>query len=76
MEGMNWSRLDSLREAALAEENRTEGILSERCSIPAEHLQARRTTEVHFSPEDALKFGIAHAIKEFALPQGDNIIQI
>ena len=75
-EGMTWARLENLRDAALAEENRTEGILRERSTIPANLLGARRTGEVHFSPEDAIKFGIVHAIQEFALPSGCNIAQI
>lgn len=75
-EGMSWERLRTLGESALAEENRTEGILRERCSIPEDLLAARRTREVHFSPEDALKFGLAHEVKEFALPGGANILQV
>jgi ATP-dependent protease ClpP protease subunit len=75
-EGMTWTRLENLGVAALAEENRTEGILRERSSIPDDLLKARRTGEVHFTPEDAVKFGIAHAIQEFTLPSGANIVQI
>jgi ATP-dependent Clp protease protease subunit len=33
-EGMSWERLKILMESALAEEDRTEGILRDRCRIP------------------------------------------
>lgn len=75
-EGMVWSCLSNLRNAALAEKNRTDGILRERCSIPSETLKARCNQEVHFSPEDALEFGISQEIQEFALPRGTNLVQI
>lgn len=75
-EGMSWERLQVLMQSALAEEDRTEGILRDRCSIPDEMLAARRFSEVHFSPEDAVKFGVAHEVKEFSLPSGCEIYQI
>lgn len=75
-EGMAWDRLQQLMNSALAEENRTEGILRDRCSIPNELLTTRRFSEVHFSPEDAIKFGVAHAIEEFSLPGGCEVHQI
>jgi ATP-dependent Clp protease protease subunit len=75
-EGMSWERLETLMKAALAEEDRTEGILRDRCSIPDEMLAARRFGEVHFTAEDAVKFGVAHEVKDFALPLGNQIFQI
>lgn len=75
-EGLSWERIESLRQSALAEEGRTESILRERASIPDEVLKARRFRDVHFSPEDAVKFGIAHEIKEFSLPSGARVLQI
>lgn len=75
-EGMSWERLRTLMNSALAEEDRTEGILRERCSIPDNMLAARRFSEVHFSAEDAVKFGVAHAVQEFALPSGCQVLQI
>lgn len=62
--------------SALAEEDRTEGILRERCSIPEDMLAARRFGEVHFSPEDAVKFGVVHRVEEFALPDGCKMYQV
>lgn len=75
-EAMTWERLDSTRDAALADDERTENILRERANIPDEFLSARRVREVYITPEDAVKFGIAHAIREFTLPKGNEIIQI
>lgn len=75
-EGMSWPRLQNLMDSALAEENRTEGILRDRCAIPDELLATRRFSEVHFSPEDAVKFGVAHEVKEFALPGGSQMMQV
>lgn len=75
-EGMTWERLQQLMHSALAEENRTEGILRDRCSIPNELLAARRVSEVHFTAEDAVKFGVAHGVEEFALPAGCEMLQI
>lgn len=75
-EGMSWDRLQQLMDSALAEENRTEGILRERCSIPDELLIRRRFSEVQFSAEDAVKFRVAHAVEEFTLPPGSEMIQI
>lgn len=75
-DGMTWERLQQLMNSALAEENRTEGILRDRCSIPDELLATRRFSEVHFSAEDAVKFGVAHAVEEFTLPNGCEMNQI
>lgn len=75
-EGMSWPRLQNMMDSALAEENRTESVLRDRCSIPDELLTARRVSEVHFSPEDAVKFGVAHEVKEFALPGGSQMLQV
>jgi ATP-dependent Clp protease, protease subunit len=75
-EGMAWERLKASMEAAFAEDNRTEDILRERSSLDESTLAQRRFRDVHFSAEDAVKFGIAHETQEFSLPSGANIIQI
>jgi len=75
-EGMSWERLQSSMNGALAEEKRTDNILRDRASVPEELISARSVREVHFSPEDAVKYGIAHEIKELALPSGVTIVQI
>jgi ATP-dependent Clp protease, protease subunit len=75
-ESMTWERLDAARAAALADDERTENILRERTSIPDNLLAARRVREVFITPEDALKFGLVLSISEFALPKGNEILQI
>ena len=75
-EGMAWDRLQQLMDSAVAEEQRSENILRDRYSIPDELLAARRFREVHFAPEDAVKFGIAHRIEEFSFPRGCEMHQI
>ena len=71
-----WEVLNGAREAALADDERTENILRGRTGIPNETLAARRVRDVHISPQDALKFGIVHRVVEFALPRGQEILQI
>ena len=75
-EGMVWERLRASMDAAIAEDNRTENILRERCRLDDSTIQGRRFRDVHFTPEDAVKFGVAHRVEEFSLPKGRNIIQI
>jgi ATP-dependent Clp protease, protease subunit len=75
-EGMAWERLQGLMSSALAEEQRTENILRERASIPDELLAQRRYRDVHITPEDAVKFRIAHSLGEFGIPPGAQIFQI
>lgn len=75
-EGMTWDRLHQLMNSAVAEEQRSENILRDRYSIPDDLLNARRFREVHFTPEDAVKFGIAHRVEEFSLPRGCEMHQI
>lgn len=75
-EGMSWEHLQSSLNAALADDQRTENILRERTTLPAEALSARRVKEVYIAPQDALKFGIVHSVAEFTLPRGNEIVQI
>jgi len=73
---MTWDRLDGARNAALADDQRIEDILRERARIPDEVLAARRLRDVHFSPDQALQWGLVQGVREFTLPQGSEIIQI
>ena len=68
--------LQSLLDAALADDKRTENILRQRTSIPAETLAARRFREVHITPQEAVEFGLSDAVRDFALPKGNEILQI
>ena len=73
---MRAEQLQSLLDAALADDQRTENILRERASIPDPVLNARRFKEVFITPEKAVEFGLADLICDFALPDGNEIFQI
>jgi ATP-dependent protease ClpP protease subunit len=75
-EGMSAERLQSALDAALADDTRTENILRERARIPDQLLAERRTKDVHIDPKQAAEYGIVHGVCEFALPRGQQIIQI
>ncbi len=76
LEGMTADRLNGALAAALADDVRTENILRERTGIPDDLLAKRRISDVHITPEDALRFGLVQGIREFTLPRGQQIIQI
>jgi len=75
-EGMASERLNAALKAALADDERTENILRERTSLPSSVLSGRRKREVHIRLDEALKWGLVHGVREFSLPQGNQIIQI
>jgi ATP-dependent Clp protease protease subunit len=75
-EGMSARRLQSTLDAALADDDRTDNILRQYASIPDDVLAARRFSEVHISPRQAVEFGLVQGVREFALPKGQNIVQI
>jgi ATP-dependent Clp protease protease subunit len=75
-EGMTAERLQSSLNAALADDTRTENILRERAAIPDDILSARRSRDVHITPSDAVRYGLVQGVREFSLPQGNQIIQI
>ena len=73
---MTARRLQSSLDAALADDNRTDDILRERSAIPEDVLLARRHSEIHISPSQAIEFRLVQGVREFALPQGQQIVQI
>jgi ATP-dependent Clp protease, protease subunit len=75
-EGLAAERLDAALKSALAEDARTEKILRQRTSLPEELLSARRTRDVNIGADDAVSYGLATSVCDFALPQGNEIIQI
>lgn len=76
LQGMTWERLNSSAESALAEDERTECILRERTRLPDQFLQARRTRDVHISPQQAVDYSLVNGISEFQVPSGHQILQI
>lgn len=75
-DGMSARRLQSTLDAALADDDRTDNILRQYSSIPDEVLAARRYSEVHIAPRQAVEFGLVQGVREFALPKGQHIVQI
>ena len=75
-EGMSARRLQSTLDAALADDDRTDNILRQYSAIPEDVLAARRHSEVHISPRQAVEFGLVQGVREFALPKGQHIVQI
>ena len=76
LDGMSAERLQAALNAALADDNRTENVLRERTSIPENILASRRFIDVHITPDDAANYGLVQGVREFALPRGQQIIQI
>lgn len=75
-EGMSARRLQSTLDAALADDDRTDNILRQYATIPEEVLASRRHSEIHIAPDEAVRFGLVQGVREFALPQGQHIVQI
>jgi ATP-dependent Clp protease protease subunit len=76
LEGMTAERLNGALAAALADDGRTENILRERTAIPDDILAKRRISDVHITPLEAVTYGLVQGVREFALPRGQQIIQI
>ena len=51
-------------------------VLREGPRMIYEVLAARRHSEIHISPAQALEFGLVQAVREFTLPGGQQIVQI
>ena len=75
-EGMSARRLQSTLDAALADDDRTDNILRQYAAIPEGVLAERRHSEIHISPRQAVEFGLVQGVREFALPRGQQIVQI
>jgi ATP-dependent Clp protease protease subunit len=73
---MSARRLQSALDAALADDDRTDDILRQYSAIPDDVLAARRHSEVHISPRQAIEFGLVQGVREFALPKGQQIVQV
>lgn len=75
-DGQNWERLDGLLKGALADEERVDDVLRDRCTLPQDVMTGRRNRDTYLSPQHAVEYGIAHGISEFSLPRGKEIFQI
>jgi len=74
--GMTAPLLQSTLDSALADEARTESILRERANVPDSVLSDRRAKDVYITPEQAVTYGLIGAVREFALPKGNQIFQV
>ena len=73
---MTATLLQSSLNGALADDQRTEDILRQRANIPDTVLADRRAKDVHITPDKALAYGLINGVREFALPQGNQIFQV
>jgi ATP-dependent protease ClpP protease subunit len=67
------AKLRALAEALVLEDERSEAVLKAVAKIPADKWELHATQDVYFSAEEAVKFGIATAIREWDVPKGDSI---
>lgn len=74
--GMTAGLLQSSLNGALADDQRTEDILRQRANIPDSILADRRAKDVHITPGEAASYGLIHAVREFSLPKGHQILQV
>ena len=68
--------LKSLAESAALDDKRTEAILREHLNLPADKWNDFDHYDLSFSAEEAVKYGIAQGIGEFAPPAGSKIFNI
>lgn len=74
--GMTATLIQSTLDSALADDARTENILRERASIPDDILINRRTKDVYITPKEAVSYRLIDAVREFTVPQGNQILQV
>ena len=71
-----WANADRLRASAslaILDDERTENILREHLALPEELWLRHRYEDIFISAEDAVKYGLATAIGDFAPPLGGKI---
>ena len=71
-----WANADRLRASAslaILDDERTESILREHLTLPDELWFRHRYEDIFMSADDAIKYGLATAIGDFALPLGGKI---
>lgn len=69
-------KLRSLYGSALADDERTDAILRERTRLTDDLLNGRRFSDVWITPHQAVEQGVAHEVREFAVPHGFQVFQI
>jgi ATP-dependent Clp protease, protease subunit len=72
--GMTATLLQTTLDGALAA--RTEAILRERANVPEALLADRRARDVYINAAEAVTYGLANDVREFALPEGHQVFQV
>ena len=75
-QGTPAKRVQTVVDAALLDDKRTEAILREHITMPEELWRKFDHDDLYFSGEDAVKYGIAHEIGEFSPPTGARIYYV
>jgi ATP-dependent protease ClpP protease subunit len=68
--------LKSAMDLAEAEEARIDAILADRTAIPQDVMRQRRSSDIFFTADKALEFGLVHDLCTFTLPAGNKVFQI
>jgi ATP-dependent Clp protease, protease subunit len=74
--GTNASRLKALSDLAASEDTRMETIIKARCQVPEDRWVQHALNDVTFGAQESVDFGIAHDIREWAVPKGEQIYNI
>jgi ATP-dependent protease ClpP protease subunit len=69
-------RAQTIVNAALLDDQRTEAILKDRLVLPADKWKQFELDDLHFSAEEAVKYGIAEKIADFSPPPRTQIYNI
>jgi ATP-dependent Clp protease, protease subunit len=69
-------RAQTIVNSALLDDQRTEVILKDRLTLPAEKWKHFENDDLHFSADEAVKYGIADKIADFSPPTGRQIYNI
>jgi ATP-dependent Clp protease, protease subunit len=74
--GIKASKLKALSDLAASEDVRVESIIKERSSVPADRWIQHALNDVTFNAQEAVDFGIAQDIREWAVPDGTQMYNI
>jgi ATP-dependent Clp protease protease subunit len=75
-QGIPASRAQTMIDAAILDDQRTEAILKERLALPAEKWAHFKHDDLHFSATEAVEYGIADEIADFSPPSNGQIYNI
>lgn len=72
----NLSKLKSVIDSLLIDDQRIEAILKSHTQIPAEEWAAHASQDVTFDAQQAINFSVADEIGEFVVPPGNQVFNI